>query len=74
MCNMSGQCAWSGLQLNYFLHFSSSHNRMGDQFSTYLIEQLMLITPSNFVFRLTMQHGKSENEIRRDYDLQLFDE
>ena len=33
MCNMSGQCAWPGLQLNYFLHSSSSHNRMGDQFS-----------------------------------------
>ena len=29
MCNMSGQCAWPGLQLNYFLHSSSSHNRMG---------------------------------------------
>jgi len=26
---MSGQCAWPGLQLNYFLHSSSSHNRMG---------------------------------------------
>ena len=34
MCNMSGQCAWPGLQLNYFLHSSSSHNRMGYQFST----------------------------------------
>ena len=34
MCNMSGQCAWPGVQLNYILHSSSSHNMMGDQFST----------------------------------------
>ena len=43
MCNMSGQSAWPGLQLNYFLHSSSSHNRMGDQFSTSSVEQLRLL-------------------------------
>ena len=43
MCNMSGQCARPGLQLNYFLHSSSSHNRMGDQFSTSSVEQLRLL-------------------------------
>jgi len=35
---MSGQCAWPGLQLNYFLH-----NRMGDRFSTSSVEQLRLL-------------------------------
>jgi len=49
MWNMSGQCVWPGLQLNYFLHSSSSHNRMGDQFSTSSVEQLkLLITDSIF--------------------------
>ena len=43
MCNMSGQCAWPGLQLNYFVHSSSSHNRMGVQFSTSSVEQLRLL-------------------------------
>jgi len=46
---MSGQCAWPGLQLNYFLHSSNSHNRMGDQFSTSSVEQLWLLITEFFV-------------------------
>jgi len=39
MCNMSGRFAWPGLQLNYFLHSSSSHSRMGDNsaISSYIL-------------------------------------
>ena len=40
---MSDQCACPGLQLNYFLHSSSSHNSMGNQFSTSSVEQLKLL-------------------------------
>jgi len=41
---MSGQRAWPGLQVNYFLHSSSSHDRMGDQFSKSSVKQLRLLT------------------------------
>ena len=56
MCNMSGQCAWPGLQLNYFLHFSSSHNRMGDQFSTYSVAQIRLLITDLVFLRFDMQY------------------